>query len=220
MPDEIARDRARGDGIATRALARDAAADARRDDRAAGGRRAREGAARRGERGLPLRVDRRVGAALGAAARARRRLAAIATGDLLLFDFGADRRRLLLRRHAHVRDGAARRRSSATFYDVVREANATRRRRGPRRDDADGMPTRSRGDYIEERRDSANCSGTGWATGSAWRCTKRRVCRKPPTARCRPGRVVTIEPGIYRPGGVACASRTTSCSRARRSRRS
>ena len=84
-------------------------------------------------------------------------------------------------------------------YDVVRDANeraAAGCRAGMTGRDADALAR----DYIERARIRRRCSDTASATASGWRCTKRRGWRGPRTARSPKGAVVTIEPGIYRPG--------------------
>ena len=47
---------------------------------------------------------------------------------------------------------------------------------------------------------TAIASGTGWATGSGSRSTRRRASRSARTTSSRAGEVVTVEPGVYLPG--------------------
>jgi hypothetical protein len=47
--------------------------------------------------------------------------------------------------------------------------------------------------------DMGTSSATAWATVSDWKCTKPRLARTADGALAE-GAVVTIEPGIYRPG--------------------
>ena len=61
------------------------------------------------------------------------------------------------------------------------------------------MPTPSRATTLSSA-GSGSCSATASATVSGSRCTRRRGWRARPMARWPEGAVVTIEPGIYRPG--------------------
>ena len=57
------------------------------------------------------------------------------------------------------------------------------------------------GDH-RRRRPRASTSGTGWATGWAWRSTRGRGCRAQGDTALAAGQVVTVEPGVYVPGAL------------------
>ena len=94
----------------------------------AGRRSAREGAARRGKRGISIPVDRRVRSARRRCRTRARRTAQVARGDFLLIDFGADVGRLLLRHHAHVRGRTRDRRAARGLRRRARARTRARRR--------------------------------------------------------------------------------------------
>ena len=179
-------------------------------DRARGRRRAREGAARRRERGVSLSVDRRVRAARGAAARAARRRARSSRATFCcsisapsVGGYCADITRTVVVGTASDRAARGLRRRAAGERARGRGACAP--------GCAGGMPTRSRGATLSGR-------GYGEAFGhSLGHGLGLEVHEAPRLARRRKGllaegAVVTIEPGIYGRGGEACGSRTTCTS--------
>ena len=68
-----------------------------------------------------------------------------------------------------------------------------------RRNDAARMPTPSLATTLSSAV-TGSCSVTAWATASGSKCTKRRGWRETADGALAEGAVVTIEPGIYRPG--------------------
>ena len=184
-------------GIATRALERTLPQVRVGMTELAGRRCAREGAARRGQRRLSLSVDRRIGAAVGAAARAivepRDRGGRLSAHGLRRRDGG-----LLLRRHADGRRGAGERRSSArstrSFGRRMRRA-ARRVRAGMTGRDADAIAR----DYIEQR-GYGDLFGHSLGHGLGLEVHEAPRLARTADGALAEGAVVTIEPGIYRPG--------------------
>ena len=122
----------------------------------------------------------------------------IAANTLVTIDMGVGRRRLRVRLHPHVRDGAAARTRSPRPTTC-----AWRRSRPPSRPSGPASPaaiwTRSPA-TTSRPPGSARHSATAWATAPAWRCTRRPYARERLTDVIGAGMIITIEPGIYLEG--------------------
>ena len=121
----------------------------------------------------------------------------IARGDFLLLDFGARVRRLLCRHHPHGGRWAGERRQREV-YDVVRQANelaASEVRVGMTGREADALAR----DYIE-RCGYGEEFGHGLGHGLGLEVHEAPRLARTADGLLTSGAVVTIEPGIYRPG--------------------
>ena len=157
------------------------------------------GTAPSGQRVAPVPDDRGLGPALGAARTRGPATARSGPGEWLLLDFGAQVDGYCADLTRTVVVGARADERQRTMYELVRSAQATRRRAPGGRDDRPGSrragPRRDRRARLRRRlRPLAGPrAGSGGARGAAPRADRGG-------ALCPSHAVVTVEPGIYLPG--------------------
>ena len=134
----------------------------------------------------------------------------IGTGELVVFDMGAQARRLLLGRHPHLRHRRARRGGARGLRGRAARPSRPRWRRsaaGVKGEDVDAVARKMIADAGHGEHFG---HGLGHGVGLEVHEGPRLSLRSDDVL--APGEVVTVEPGIYLPGGSGCGSRTSSSS--------